>query len=447
MGTPLEETQRRTQEWVHSFSNRTHINRIEVLIGQDEGNEQASGDQGPHQAKLTFNIDQRGLEEKLSQEIREFAAHHPGVSIKIKRPSLLTLKPPLRIVLRGHQLPQLQKAEEAVLDLLKRDPLISDLEGSFGQGYPEVRVQYDYSRLTRLGTSPRSIATQIRNQLTGTESFEVQWSGIRLPILVKGWGVDLKNTSDLPNLEIQTPNYILPLEAIAQLNPGEGPADIRHVDGQRASEVSGYVSAFELGTRSKILKKKLAQLQLPLGVEVSMSGQDQEMEGSLTQLFYVLLLSLFLVYVVMATQFENIRLPLLIMGSVPLASLGVFIGLWWTQTPLSVVVFVGLITLSGVVVNNAIVYLDTTHRFVLSGLDRTQALMPTGQQRLRPILMTTLTTLIGLIPMLSSQSEGAELRIPLALTLMFGLASSTVLVLYVIPALYLLFGGKAKSTC
>jgi HAE1 family hydrophobic/amphiphilic exporter-1 len=137
----------------------------------------------------------------------------------------------------------------------------------------------------------------------------------------------------------------------------------------------------------------------------------------------------------MATQFESVRAPLLIMGAVPLAGIGVIVGLWWTQTPLSVVVFVGMITLSGVVVNNAIVYIDAAQRAVGRGLGTTEALIQAGKARLRPILMTTLTTLIGLLPMLSPDGEGAELRAPLALTLIFGLGVSTLLILFVLPAL------------
>jgi HAE1 family hydrophobic/amphiphilic exporter-1 len=183
------------------------------------------------------------------------------------------------------------------------------------------------------------------------------------------------------------------------------------------------------------VERALSALRLPVGVEVSLAGQETEMSESARALSLTLFLSLFLVFVVMATQFESVRAPLLIMGAVPLAAIGVVVGLWWTQTPLSVVVFVGVITLSGVVVNNAIVYLDAAQRAVGKGATAREALIEAGRARLRPILMTTLTTLIGLIPMLSPNGEGAELRAPLALTLIFGLGASTLLVLFVLPSL------------
>jgi HAE1 family hydrophobic/amphiphilic exporter-1 len=257
-----------------------------------------------------------------------------------------------------------------------------------------------------------------------------------IPILVRAEGASALREDQLPSLMISAGGAgSVPLASLAQLTPGQGPAEIRHLDGQRAAEVSAYASAFELGRYADEVREALSDLPLPRGIELSLAGQETEMSESATQLSMTLLLSLFLVFVVMATQFESVRAPLLIMGAVPLAGIGVIVGLWWTQTPLSVVVFVGMITLSGVVVNNAIVYIDAAQRAVGRGLGTTEALIQAGKARLRPILMTTLTTLIGLLPMLSPDGEGAELRAPLALTLIFGLGVSTLLILFVLPAL------------
>ena len=389
--------------------------------------------------------------------LRVWIQAEPGATLNVKRPSLLTLRPPLRVVLKGHDLTALQEAEKMTYLRLRDLPALSDIERTFGQGYPEVQIQYDYPMLARLGLSPRAVAEQLRDQLSGRESLEVLWANVNLPVRVRNQGVDTKNETDLPSMQIKIPARLnptsdpsntpsplqsstVPLASVATFIQGEGPAEIRHVNGQRAAEVSAYVSAFALGEQAQRVEDLLADLTLPSGIEPSLSGQDTEMKESLSQLSMILLLSLFLVYVVMTSQFESLRSPLLIMGAVPLAGVGVLLGLRWTHTPLSIVVFVGLITLGGVVVNNAIVYLDAAQRFHRRGDEKSAALISAGRQRLRPILMTTLTTLIGLTPMLSPDGEGAELRAPLALTLMFGLASSTLLVLFVLPALYQLFG-------
>ena len=437
VGTSLEDTRARAQGWIERLNERAdEVQRVELLIGQDESDQQAGGERGPHQARLTISLRRRGQEEQLSERLRSWALNEPGAELKVSRPSLLTLRPPLRVALRGRHLSALKEAEARVYQALSSLEGLSDLERSMGQGYPEVRVRYDSARLSFLGLSPLEVAQQLRAQLTGVEALELRWDSVMTPIVVRVEGAEQLSEDKLPSLMVMSGAAgALPLASIAGLISGQGPAEIRHLDGQRAAEVSAYASAFELGRRADELNEVLASLSLPAGVELSLAGQESEMSESATQLSLTLLLSLFLVFVVMATQFESVRAPLLIMGSVPLAAIGVLVGLWWTQTPLSVVVFVGMITLSGVVVNNAIVYVDAAQRAAARGLAATEALIEAGRARLRPILMTTLTTLIGLLPMLSPEGEGAELRAPLALTLIFGLGVSTLLILFVLPAL------------
>lgn len=437
VGSGLMDTKDRAQRWVERLlQNVQEVKRVELLIGQDEADEQGGSDRGPHQARLTISLKQRGTEDHLSALLRTWASEEPGISLKVKRPSLLTLNPPLRVALRGRHLASLREAENRVYAQVIDLPGLSDIERSMGQGYPEIRVEYDRARLSYIGLSPLNVAEQLRAQLTGVEALELRWDSIMIPIVVRTEGAQWMRQESLPSLMIAGGNSgLLPLASLAQLKPNQGPAEIRHLDGQRAAEISAYTSAFELGQRADELIEALHDLTLPRGIELSLAGQETEMGESAYQLSLTLLLSLFLVFVVMATQFESVRAPLLIMGSVPLAGIGVSFGLWWTQTPLSVVVFVGMITLSGVVVNNAIVYVDAAQRGVGRGLQATEALIEAGKARLRPILMTTMTTLIGLIPMLSPEGEGAELRAPLALTLIFGLGISTILILFILPAL------------
>lgn len=437
VGSALVDTKARAQRWVERLAQHpTLVSRVELLIGQDEADEQGGGERGPHQARLTISLRRRGQEEEMSERLRAWAASEPGAQLKVKRPSLLTLNPPLRVALRGRHLGALREAEDKVYRAVSELQGLSDVERSMGQGYPEIRVEYDGARLSYVGLTPLDVAEQLRALLSGVEALELRWDSVMIPILVRAEGARALRSDQLSSLMISTgATGSLPLASVAQLTPGQGPAEIRHLDGQRAAEVSAYASAFELGQRADEVTEVLSAVGLPRGVELSLAGQETEMSESATQLSMTLLLSLFLVFVVMATQFESVRAPLLIMGSVPLAGIGVIVGLWWTQTPLSVVVFVGMITLSGVVVNNAIVYMDAAQRAVARGLDATEALVHAGKARLRPILMTTLTTLIGLLPMLSPEGEGAELRAPLALTLIFGLGVSTLLILLVLPAL------------
>ena len=367
-----------------------------------------------------------------------------GAHLRLLKPSLIHINDPIRIVIKGQNLSQLQKIEDQVVQLCDQWPELSDIERTFGRGAPEVQLVYDHAKLQRIGLNPQMLAQQLKSQLSGVETLELLWDGEQLPVRVRADYADQVQREDLIMIPIQ-PNQgvdqVVPLGALVQFMPSEGPAEVRHVDGQRAAEVTAHVSAFRLDQVAKQLDDSLPQLNLPANLTIETNGQEREMRESVRELSLVLCISLFLVFVVMATQFESLRLPCLIMGAVPFALIGVIAGLWLSGTPLSVVVFVGIITLGGVVVNNAIVFIDAVQRIrqnqPLQSIPRVLKLA--GQRRLRPILMTTLTTLIGLLPMLNSSGEGAELRSPLALTLIFGLSFSTLLVLFVIPALYQLF--------
>ncbi len=182
----------------------------------------------------------------------------------------------------------------------------------------------------------------------------------------------------------------------------------------------------------------LDEMSWPRGFSYTLSGQNKEMETSMNSLIFALILAVFLVYVVMASQFESLIHPFVIMFTIPLALIGVVFILWLLSVPLSVVVFLGLIMLAGIVVNNAIVLVDYINRLRANGMNKIDAIVTAGSVRLRPILMTTATTVLGLLPMALGLGEGAEIRTPMAITVVAGLISSTVLTLLVIPTVYAL---------
>jgi hydrophobic/amphiphilic exporter-1 (mainly G- bacteria), HAE1 family len=179
----------------------------------------------------------------------------------------------------------------------------------------------------------------------------------------------------------------------------------------------------------------------PADLRYRITGQNEEWQRSEGSLYLALGLSLFLVYVIMAAQFESLLQPLIIMVSIPLAFFGSLLGLMLLGVNVSIVVFLGLILLAGIVVNNAIVLIDYANTLKRRGLDRREAIIRAGTVRLRPILMTTATTVLGLLPMALGLGDGAEIRTPMALTVIFGLASSTVLTLVIIPLVYYLLDG------
>jgi HAE1 family hydrophobic/amphiphilic exporter-1 len=214
------------------------------------------------------------------------------------------------------------------------------------------------------------------------------------------------------------------------------------VDGQRVALIQANIASGALGGAVADIRRTLEDgIQWSADMDYLITGQNEEWERSEGSLYLALALSLFLVYVIMAAQFESLIQPLIIMATIPLAFFGSVVGLGLLQVNVSIVVFLGLIMLAGIVVNNAIVLVDYANTLKKRGMARREAITTAGAVRLRPILMTTATTVLGLLPMALGLGDGAEIRTPMALTVIFGLLTSTVLTLIVIPLIYYLVDG------
>ena len=214
-----------------------------------------------------------------------------------------------------------------------------------------------------------------------------------------------------------------------------GPSEITRIGQQRVAVISANLAFGDVEQAAAEVRQLLQQFTLPFGVTAKVVGQSEEMERSFNSLVIALSLAVFLVYLVMASQFENLLQPLLILFTVPLAGAGAVLGLWLTGTRVSVIVFIGLIMLAGIVVNNAIVLIDRINQLRDEGQPIDQAIVEACATRLRPVLMTTLTTVLGLLPMMFG-GDGAEIRAPMAITVIFGLSCATLLTLLFIPVIY-----------
>ena len=249
----------------------------------------------------------------------------------------------------------------------------------------------------------------------------------------------------------------VPLRSVASIEEIQGPSEIRRIGNTRAVVVTGTSTGLDLGGLGQRIEARLAELSVPEGVSVKLGGQKREMDAALASMRFALYLAIFLVYVVMACQFESIVQPLIIMVAVPLGIVGVIFALELLNVPLSVVVFLGLILLEGIVVNNAIVLIDRINQLRAEGVAALEAVREAGRSRLRPILMTTVASVMGLLPMTGwlgwvpvigklGSGAGAELRAPMAVTVIAGLSSATLLTLIVIPSIYALLARRAPAT-
>lgn len=416
------------------------IESVYSVVGTDR-RASARADEGEHSARVLVQLEPGGAmaarEDAAIAGIRAIAARHPGLDARFTRPALFTFHAPLEAVLVGHDLGDLAIASERAVRALAAAPGMLDVHSSLAPGYPEVRIRYDRDRLRLLGIGVGDVARAIRGKVQGERPTRIGVGERRVDILARLDLSDRESVADLGALDVN-PAVRPPvrLDSVATLELATGPSEIRRIDQRRSVVVQASIEGFDLAGAAARARGALGATSFPDGVTWEVAGQDRELDRSLASLRVALALAIFLVYVIMAATFESVRDPLVILFSVPLALVGVAAGLWVGGIPVSVVVFIGMIVLAGVVVANAIVLVDAIHRLREEGLELEAAIARAAAIRLRPILITALNSVLGLMPLAIGSGAGQELQRPLAVTVIFGLASSTVLTLVVVPVVY-----------
>ncbi len=319
----------------------------------------------------------------------------------------------------------------------------------------ELQVDFDREKLSKFGINTATAATYVRNRINGLTASKYRENGEEYDIVVRYDEPFRESIDNIQNIVLYNgkvnlltgkPDAIR-LSEVAKVVERFTPPKIEREDRQRVVTVSAALSGAALGDVAAATQKEINKLQVPAGVDVVMSGTVQDQQEAFTDLITLLLLIIILVYIVMATQFESFKMPLIIMVSVLFAFTGVFLALWITQVPLSMIALIGGIMLVGIVVKNGIVIVDFTNLQRERGLSLNQAVITAGKSRLRPVLMTTLTTILGMIPLAIGTGEGSEIWQPMGVAVVGGLTFSTILTLLVVPALYSAFniGGVKKE--
>jgi HAE1 family hydrophobic/amphiphilic exporter-1 len=303
---------------------------------------------------------------------------------------------------------------------------------------PELVVHFDRNRLARNGLTVGAAAEALRARVQGALATEFTEGDRDLAVLVRAQEDQRRTLEDLADLRIETPGGgSVALASVATLEFGQGPAEIIRRGGSRVVLIEARAGGRDLASTLDRMGEALASMPTENGVSVRVAGQSQELRASVRSMQFALILAVFLVYLVLASQFESFRLPVVILAAVPLALPGAVGALWVTGHPISVVALIGMVMLVGIVVNNAIVFVDCVNNLRRAeGYALDAALREAGRLRLRPIVLSTLTTVLGLAPLALIPGEGAELRIPLALPVIGGLVLSTLLTLFVVPVLY-----------
>ncbi|WOH38679.1 efflux RND transporter permease subunit [Thalassotalea fonticola] len=445
-GTPLDKTDNTLAKLANEAATLSQVDRTYALAGTGSLMNASPAQGGDYWGRLNVVLKQGSTEaeEQLVMiHLRQYLQTIPGIQMKFSSPELFSFKPPIEVELAGFDLDLLKRYSDKISNKLNDNKRFIDVKTSLQNGHPEIKVFFDHQRLAQLGLTAPQVAKLLATKVGGSIASQYSLKDKKIDILVRADEASRDSVNDIKQIIINPQSdKAIPLSAVADVRLSVGPSEITRISQQRAAVISANFAFGDISGAVTDVQTIIDDLNIPLNVSAKITGQNEEMDVSFTSLVYALLLAVFLVYLVMASQFESLLHPLLILFTVPLAAAGSIYGLFITSTPLSVIVFIGLIMLAGIVVNNAIVLVDRINQLRESGMAKGDAIMTSATSRLRPIVMTTLTTTLGLLPLAISVGEGAEIRAPMAITVIFGLLFATLLTLFFIPVLYSLFDRK-----
>ena len=360
--------------------------------------------------------------------------------------ALLCNAKPIEIVITGNDLDVLSKYAKIIEDSLKKNPNLTNIQNSLANTKPEFRITFDKDRMADLKINPGMAAMQVRQSLYGTEAGKYNEQGNEIPINVRYKRDELTSINDVLNIRISSlTGNSYALREVADVNIDNGYAEIMHDNQQRVAIVGADITNdIDLGTMSKEVQKMINNINHSNNVMIQLKGQVEEQQESFSSLILILIISVILVYMIMAAQFGNLLQPFIIFLSSPFAIVGSIFAFYITGTTLSLISFVAIILLMGVVINNGIVLIDYTNLLIKRGYALYDALVLAGRSRLRPVLMTTITTIMGMLPMAVNKGLLHEIWAPLGITSIGGLAFATLITLIWIPVLYSLFFANVK---
>jgi HAE1 family hydrophobic/amphiphilic exporter-1 len=346
----------------------------------------------------------------------------------------------LQVEIRGHDLDDARRVAQDVRGVMEETPGIADVQVGREEGRPEIAVRVDRPKAAMLGMSVGSVATTIQTNVAGTAAAQFRERGNEYPVVVRLREADRQEISDVGDVLLSTPTgQVVPAKNVLAVNREAGPVQIDRKNMERMTRVNAETE-IPISEAVKAVQDRLGQVRVPPDFAVGFGSEIEEQARAFRQLQWLLVLAIILVYAVMASQYESLRDPFIIMFSVPVAAFGVVMALKLTNTPFSLQAYIGVIMLAGIVVSNAILLVDYTN--TLRHRDKMElraAIELAGRHRLRPILMTSLCTGLGLVPMAIGIGEGAELQAPLARVVIGGLLTSTIITLVFVPAMYTLF--------
>ena len=449
-GTPLEVADRFVADIQNSLDELPQVDTFTSITGGSGLSLGNTGSEGENFSLLSIRMKPEASaadEQHVISRVRERLASSGLARFEMERPSFFSFRTPIEVEVYSDRLGELNEATATLAYKLARIPGLVDVRSSSELGNPELQVRFDRGQIARLGLDLSEIVTAVRSKVQGEVATRFTQADREIDIRVRAIEIGEATVADISDLIVtQREGRPIYLSSLATVELTEGPSEIRRLGQKRAAVISGNLDQRDMAAVAADVRTVLSNQTMPAGVTASLSGQEEEMQRSLRSMVMAMALAVFLVYLVMASQFESFLHPFVIIFSLPLGAVGVVAALALTGQTINVVALIGAVMLAGIVVNNAIVLVDAVNQRRRAGMPLEAALIEAGSHRLRPILMTSATTVFGLLPMALGLGEGAELRAPLAITVIGGLSVATLLTLFVIPVVYSLVERRSFAT-
>lgn len=453
-GTSLEVTEKAISkvEQIVMDETKGELDALYTTAGSGEGIAALFGGEGRHSGALTLELipsEQRDRSQKeIENAIRARVANVPGLEVKSGVDPGAEMMgfggSAITVEIYGHDTDTARQLANEIKKIVEQIRGTTNVQTSILDPSPETQIIVDRDRAYALGLNVANIASTVEASVYGTVATRYREGGDEYDVLVRLREEDRKTHEDVYNIYITSPTMEqVPLKNVASLKIADGPVTIDRKKQERIVTVTADLKGRDLGGVTRDLKASLKSLAIPPGFIVSIGGSAEELMSSFKWLGLALFGAVFLVYAVMASLFESLLDPFIIMFTFPLAIIGVIWLFFFTGTVFSIIAFVGVIMLAGIVVNNAIVMVDYINQLREGGMELREAVVLGGRTRLRPILMTALTTILAMVPLAMGVGAGAEMRYPMARAVVGGLTTSTILTLLLVPVLYTIFENSA----
>jgi HAE1 family hydrophobic/amphiphilic exporter-1 len=450
-GTRLEVVDAKMKVLEQKLQNIPEIKNMIVQAGS--GGWGSGSNTGSIRIRLSGRSERNRSDEAISNEIRKRLTGIAGAKIRVRTSTSNQMSrftgggDRLEIQIRGHDLDESSRLANMIMESIKEVEGITDANLSRTAGAPEDLIVIDRVKAAELGLSVQQIASALETALSGSNAGEFVDEGREYPILVQIKDADQLPIDELLDLSLVNSSGVpVVLRNVLRVESGQSSTVIERLNQERMIDISANHSGRSLSAVVKDIQAKLDKISLPVGYSVEIAGDYKQQQESFRELLIGLILAIVLIYMVMASQFESIRDPLVVMMSVPFAFIGVSLILFLTNTTFNIQSYLGIIMLAGIVVNNSILYVDTTNKLRRNeGMELFKAIKTAGLRRLRPILMTAISTILGLLPLALGLAEGGETQAPLARVVIGGLLVSTMVTLLLIPVIYSYFEGSKKA--